>query len=123
MRPFSPTEFFMLLVIPNFVEELFDLDAKPMIIHSIQMLIAFFLVLPVGYHRERSRQNIGLRTFPLVSLASCSFMLLGFKLNTEDNSAMGEVLGGIITGIGFVGGGAILKKDGIVKGTSTAAAI
>ena len=50
-------------------------------------------------------------------------MLLGFELNTEDNSAMGEVLGGIITEIGFVGSGAILKKDGIVKGTSTAAAI
>lgn len=105
------------------LESLFDFDWKVMLAHTIQMAIAFGLVLPIGFNRESSRQSIGLRTFPLVSLASCCFTLLGFELNGDDDSLMGEVLGGIITGIGFVGGGAILQKEDKIEGTSTAAAI
>lgn len=105
------------------LESLFDFDWDVMLVHTVQMALAFGLVLPVGFNRESSRQSIGLRTFPLVSLASCSFTLLGFELNSDDDSLMGEVLGGIITGIGFVGGGAILQKDDRIEGTSTAAAI
>ena len=63
----------------NFVGNLFDLDWKLMVVHMFQMVIASVLVLPVGYNRENSRQSIGLRTFPLVSLASCSFALLAFE--------------------------------------------
>ena len=103
--------------------EIFDLDLKPMLVHSMQLLIAFLLVFPIGFNRESSKHSMGLRTFPLVSLASCCFTLLGFEIGGDDDGAMGEVLGGIITGIGFVGGGAILQKNGIVEGTSTAAAI
>ena len=105
------------------LESLFDFDWDVMLAHTVQMVLAFGLVLPVGFNRESSRQSIGLRTFPLVSLASCCFTLLGFELNGDDDSLMGEVLGGIITGIGFVGGGAILQKDDRIEGTSTAAAI
>lgn len=105
------------------LESLFDFDWDVMLVHTVQMALAFGLVLPVGFNRESSRQSIGLRTFPLVSLASCCFTLLGFELNGDDDSLMGEVLGGIITGIGFVGGGAILQKDDRIEGTSTAAAI
>jgi putative Mg2+ transporter-C (MgtC) family protein len=105
------------------LESLFDFDWDVMLAHTVQMALAFGLVLPVGFNRESSRQSIGLRTFPLVSLASCCFTLLGFELNGDDDSLMGEVLGGIITDIGFVGGGAILQKDDRIEGTSTAAAI
>lgn len=105
------------------LESLFDFDWDVMLVYTVQMVLAFGLVLPVGFNRESSRQSIGLRTFPLVSLASCCFTLLGFELNGDDDSLMGEVLGGIITGIGFVGGGAILQKDDRIEGTSTAAAI
>ena len=105
------------------LESLFDFDWDVMLAYTVQMALAFGLVLPVGFNRESSRQSIGLRTFPLVSLASCCFTLLGFELNGDEDSLMGEVLGGIITGIGFVGGGAILQKDDRIEGTSTAAAI
>lgn len=95
-----------------------------MLAHTLQMVIAFVLVLPIGINRESSKYRIGLRTFPLVSLASCGFALLGFETQGgEDASAMGRIVSGVITGIGFIGGGAILKKDNMVEGTSTAAAI
>lgn len=105
------------------LESLFDFDWDVMLAHTVQMALAFGLVLPVGFNRESSRQSIGLRTFPLVSLASCSFALLGFEVQGDDPSAMGRIVSGVVTGIGFIGGGAILKKDGMIEGTSTAAAI
>ncbi len=101
---------------------LFDFDWDIVLTHVIQMAIAFALVLPVGYHRENSSQNIGLRTFPMVSLASCGFVLIAIETLGADGG-MGEVIAGIITGIGFIGGGAILKEKGNIEGTSTAAAI
>ena len=62
------------------LESLFDFDWDVMLAYTVQMVLAFGLVLPVGFNRESSRQSIGLRTFPLVSLASCCFTLLGFEL-------------------------------------------
>lgn len=109
--------------ISNILASLFDFNWELMLIHTIQMVIAFVLVLPVGFNRENSRQSIGLRTFPLVSLASCSFALLGFEVQGNDPSAMGRIVSGVVTGIGFIGGGAILKKENAIEGTSTAAAI
>lgn len=107
----------------NLVLNLFDLEWRTMLINTIQLFIAFILVLPIGFNRESSKQNIGLRTFPLVSLASCSFTLLGAAAQSDDPSASARVINGVITGIGFIGGGAILKKDNAIEGTSTAAAI
>lgn len=110
-------------MINHVLSNLFDLDLEVMLTHSIQMVIAFLLVFPVGYNRENSKNNVGLRTFPLVSLASCSFTLLGYSVGGEDANSFARIINGVVTGIGFIGGGAIMKKDGIVEGTSTAAAI
>lgn len=106
------------------LDTLFDFDWQVVFVHTVQMVVAFVLVLPIGYHRESSVQNIGLRTFPLVSLASCSFALIALEtMGGNDSSAMGRIVAGVVTGIGFIGGGAILKENGIIEGTSTAAAI
>jgi putative Mg2+ transporter-C (MgtC) family protein len=54
-------------------------------------------------------------------MASCGYlMVLG---NQPDVAAQSRVLQGLITGIGFVGGGAILKEGAIVRGTATAASV
>ncbi len=90
--------------------------------HGVRMLIAFALALPIAWNRERQDRGAGLRTFPLVAIASCGYMLTGMSvLDTTD--AESRVIYGIITGIGFVGGGAILKSRGEVTGTATAASI
>jgi putative Mg2+ transporter-C (MgtC) family protein len=80
------------------------------------------LALPIGWDREKSRRSFGLRTFPLVAMASCGFMLVGaLVIDSTDGEA--RVLQGIITGIGFIGGGAILQNRDRVAGTATAASI
>ena len=84
--------------------------------------IAYLLSLPVAFDREDSNLGIGLRTFPLVAVAACGYTLVGMSV-LDSSSAEARVLQGLITGIGFIGGGAILKSNGNVSGTSTAATI
>ena len=83
--------------------------------------IAFLLTVVVGWERESHSRGAGLRTFPIVGMASCGYVLLLGLATTPD--AQSRLLQGLITGIGFVGGGAILKEGSTVKGTATAASI
>jgi putative Mg2+ transporter-C (MgtC) family protein len=85
--------------------------------------VAFLLALPVGWEREQSERSAGLRTFPLVAMASCGYILLATRVVSGHPEAEARVLEGLITGIGFIGGGAILKSDGAVRGTATAASV
>ena len=99
-----------------------ELDWQMIKIHSITMGIAYLIALPIAWNRESETKSAGLRTFPLVSMASCGFMLIAIYTFTSAD-AQARVLQGIITGIGFVGGGAILKSKNSVSGTATATSI
>ena len=88
----------------------------------IQLGTAYVLALPVAWDREHEARSAGLRTFPLVSIAACGYMLVGIQV-LDSTDAESRVLYGIITGMGFLGGGAILKSKGSVTGTATAASL
>lgn len=102
--------------------ELFDIDIDEVIKNLIQLLIALILPFMTAWEREATSRSAGLRTFPLVSMAACTFTILAMSI-FEDQGAQSKVIAGIVTGIGFIGGGAILKDSSQVSGTSTAAAI
>ncbi len=91
--------------------------------YLVHLTVAYVLALPVAWDRERSTVSLGLRTIPLVAVASCAFMLLGLELAAASADARSRIVQGIITGIGFLGGGAILKQGNSIHGTSTAASI
>ena len=83
----------------------------------------YVLALPIGWNREKEAHSAGLRTFPIVSAAACGFAMLGAGLPGISPDSHSRMLQGLITGIGFIGGGAILRdKDG-VTGTATAASV
>jgi putative Mg2+ transporter-C (MgtC) family protein len=87
-----------------------------------RLMLAYLLALPIGWYREVEAHSVGLRTFPLVSVASCGFILLGTGPHmTPDSQA--RIIQGLGAGIGFIGGGAILKGNGSVHGTAAAASI
>jgi putative Mg2+ transporter-C (MgtC) family protein len=88
--------------------------------HLLQILLAFGLTAIIGWDREREAHSTGVRTFPIVGMASCGYLLI---VSSGDAAAQSRVLQGLITGIGFVGGGAILKDGATVHGTATAASI
>jgi putative Mg2+ transporter-C (MgtC) family protein len=102
--------------------EQIQIDWRQILEHLYHLLIAYSLALPIGFDREFSSKHFGIRTFPLVAVVSCGFMLTGlFVIDSSDGKA--RVIQGIITGIGFIGGGAILRNRDGVDGTATAASI
>jgi len=101
---------------------MFDIDWHVILTTLSQLGIAYALALPVAWDREHEARSAGLRTFPLVSLAACGYMLVGIQV-LDSTDAESRVLYGIITGMGFLGGGAILKSKGSVTGTATAASL
>jgi putative Mg2+ transporter-C (MgtC) family protein len=88
-----------------------------------RLAIAYVLALPVGWYREKEAHSIGVRTFPLVAMASCGYVLLSMSPAQHSIDAESRIIQGLVTGIGFIGGGAILKARGNVHGTATAASI
>src|ERR1017187_630698 len=91
-----------------------------------KLLLAYVLALPVGWDRGKEAHSVGVRTFPLVAAASCGYVLVAVPLGQTDFTAQSRVIQGLVAGIGFIGGGAIMKGDGTagnVHGTATAASI
>jgi putative Mg2+ transporter-C (MgtC) family protein len=99
-----------------------DIDWAQVTYNLTRLAFAYILALPIAWNREHEVRSAGLRTFPLVAVASCGFMLQGMSV-LETTDAEARVMYGIVTGIGFIGGGAIIKDSGNVTGTATAASI
>jgi putative Mg2+ transporter-C (MgtC) family protein len=91
----------------------------------VSIVASYLLALPLGWERKRhSQAYVGLRVFPLVSVGACVYGFLGQQLFAgEGSNGQADVLQGLMTGIGFVGAGAIIKQAGDVHGVATAAAI
>src|SRR5262245_46763103 len=99
------------------------IDWSEIPIHCGKVAGAFALALPIGWERERDDRSAGLRTFPLVAVASCGYVLVAESVFGAAGPDHSRLLQGLITGIGFIGGGAILKSAGTVRGTATAASV
>ena len=99
-----------------------DFDWGLMLRHLRDLILAYLLAIPSAWDREVRDRAIGLRTFPLVAVAACGYALIGFSI-LESGDAQARIMQGLITGIGFIGGGAILKSGGSVEGTATAASL
>ena len=91
--------------------------------HAIALVVAYVLALPIGWDREREERSAGLRTFPLVAIASCGFVQAAETVLKGQPEATARVIEGLITGMGFIGGGAILRLKDSVRGTATAASL
>lgn len=89
----------------------------------VKILLAYALAIPIGWEREKSTQIMGIRTFPLVAVASCGYVLVALTVAGESEEAQARVIQGLMGGIGFIGGGALLKQGASVRGTATAASI
>ncbi|MBG0802270.1 MgtC/SapB family protein [Methylocystis sp. H4A] len=99
------------------------MDKFQILPHLAALAGAYALALPIGWDRERQDRSAGLRTFPLVALASCGFVQAAEQYMANSPDGMARIIQGVITGIGFIGGGAILKQGASVKGTATAASL
>ena len=90
---------------------------------ALRLLLAAGLGAAIGYQRERTHKPAGLRTHVLICVGSALFTVAssyGFGMGADPS----RIAAGIVAGIGFIGAGAIMRRDeGIVAGLTTAATI
>lgn len=91
--------------------------------HLVALALAYLLALPIGWNRERHERSAGLRTFPLVAIATCGIVQATESMLVGHPEGTARIIEGLMTGMGFIGGGAILKDGGSVRGTATAASL
>lgn len=89
----------------------------------IKTLIAVTAGLLIGLEREFRGKHAGLKTHALVALGSVIFIMLSLEFKGEKYTDITRVLSQVIIGIGFIGGGTIMKKGKDVEGLTTAATI
>lgn len=82
-------------------------------------LLAGFLI---GFERSWRRKSAGLRTITLVTIGSALYVILSISL-TQNQGDVTRIIGQVVTGIGFLGGGIIFKEGVNVHGLTTAATI
>jgi putative Mg2+ transporter-C (MgtC) family protein len=87
-----------------------------------RLVAAAGLGAAIGLEREWRQKEAGLRTNTLIALGSALFTVMSIELS-RDGGDPGRVAAQIVTGIGFLGGGAILHTKGSVSGLTTAATI
>lgn len=102
-----------------------DLSTSELLILLLKLVASYLFALPLGWERRiRSMSHIGFRVLPLISVSSCAYVYLGQQLFPgADSNEQADMLQGLMTGIGFVGAGAIMKRPGRSSGVATAAAI
>jgi putative Mg2+ transporter-C (MgtC) family protein len=83
----------------------------------LKIVIAIIIGGIIGLERELQSKAAGLRTITLISVGATLFTLIGNKIGDD------RVAAGIVTGVGFLGGGVILFTEGRLKGLTTAASV
>ncbi|MGM9862353.1 MAG: MgtC/SapB family protein [Muribaculaceae bacterium] len=92
-----------------------------------RMVLSMLLGSIVGYERKRKGQPAGVRTFALIAMGATLAMILSIYIPQEylglKNGDPGRIAAQVLSGIGFLGAGAIIQMKGSVKGLTTAAGI
>ena len=94
---------------------------------TYKLVLGFLLGAVVGFERRRKGQIAGMRTFALISMGDTLAMLVSIYIPQEylglKNGDPGRIAAQVISGVGFLGAGAIIQMKGSVRGLTTAAGI
>ena len=89
----------------------------------LSLAIAFVLGIPVGWEREQYKMGPGIRTYPLVALGACAYVLIGEHVFRDHPEGQARVFQALVSGIGFLGAGAIMKGRAEIHGLATAVSL
>jgi len=87
--------------------------------HVIKLIVAVILSGLIGYEREKSHKPAGLRTHVIVCLGSTLLTIISVDFFFDDP----RIIAALVTGLGFLGAGAIIASGRDIKGITTAATI
>ena len=114
----------------DYLEKLFDAAISTEITTYsalIRLIFSFLMGVIIGIERQYRRQEAGLRTFALICMGSTVAMLLSIGLPQSYSGLLGgdpgRIAAQVLTGIGFLGAGAIIQSHGSIYGLTTAACI
>ncbi|MBQ6079038.1 MAG: MgtC/SapB family protein [Muribaculaceae bacterium] len=93
----------------------------------VKLLLSMALGAVIGMERRRKGQIAGLRTFALISMGATLAMLISIYIPQEylglKNGDPGRIAAQVVSGVGFLGAGAIIQMKASVRGLTTAAGI
>ena len=87
----------------------------------IRLLAAFSCGIAIGLERQMRQRTAGLRTITLVASGACLFVTLGVL--TGNGSGVTQIASYVVSGVGFLGGGVIMRDKGSIQGINTAATL
>jgi len=113
----------MLLVSAAAAESRYGGRVSHLLVQAGRLFMALGLAVVVGLEREARDKPAGVRTVAMVGVGACLFGLIGWGLAGSGDGALSRVIQGIITGVGFLGAGTIIKEQFQVEGLTTAATL
>jgi putative Mg2+ transporter-C (MgtC) family protein len=96
-------------------------DELPSIL--LNLAVAFALGIPIGWDREVEDVRPGLRTYPLLAMGACAYLEIGQFAFRDHIEGQARVFQAMVSGIGFIGAGAIIKGRAEVHGLATAVSL
>ena len=93
----------------------------PQVLFILKVLSAVLFGGIIGWERHHEKKAVGIRTFVIVTVALT--VLVHFAIETFSSDSSSRIIQGVLTGIGFLGAGAIIRSDEKVRGVTTAASI
>jgi len=98
--------------------EMFD----ELMLYLVPVLVAMLAGAVIGIEREYRDKSAGFRTMIIIAVGSALFTLLSIKMGTVEKEST-RIAAAIVTGIGFLGAGVVLKDGATIRGITTAATI
>lgn len=86
----------------------------------LSLAVAFLLAIPIAWGRDRKRIGPGFRTYPLLAMGACAYLEIGQFAFRDHVEGQARVFQALVSGIGFIGAGAIIKGPTKVQGVATA---
>ncbi len=112
------------------MKELFEIQIDPsLLVISLRCFTASLCGTIIGIERAYRAKPAGVRTHMLISLGSCLFMVVSTFIAEESRKAgfttpdPARIAAQVVTGIGFLGAGAIIRNKGFIRGMTSAATI
>lgn len=104
---------------------MFDEDLAEVLGGIVTVAVAFLVAIPIAWDRERAARSAGMRTFPLIAAVSAAYVIIAQEAFAETGGGdHARILHGLMTGLGFLGAGAIIQARGErVRGMATAVTI
>src|SRR5262249_37680122 len=103
------------------MEELASFDLGAFLDTTVRLFAAFVLGGLIGFERQYRQRNAGLRTIVLVATGAAAFVALGGRMAGHDGAV--RVVAYVVSGIGFLGAGVIMKEGAQGRGLNTAATL